>query len=399
MPSRGIVPPTGDTSTLFVTATVQVWRDWVLSRADMGTGRLAGLQWCVRMKAIDSVGDSHFLTSFLMAGEAVAGPIERVAIFSRVQALIGERLGLPTSRLVYLLNGEHPEHAADTTSAEALRNLGVQPARIVFRPRRWATPFKPGPTGPSVFVLLDTGRCCGPGCAPLCTCGRYLQIWHLVFLERESDGAGGFAPRARPVVDGAASIEWLDAAASGTFDVYESVALRGLWHQLRDAISDEPAARLVTDHCRTIALLAGSGIRPSGRGHGQVLRRLVSRACAAVDASGADRRIVAAGAVQAAATCVGLGGFPPLDTDARRALDAELVAYGRRVEDARRRYRRRIRSCQSEQATARLVFELKTSGAPLATLARWLEADGVALPADQLDRLQSAERERSRALS
>lgn len=362
-PGAGIVPPAPDTSTLFVTATIQVWREWVLGTAP--PERRAGLQWCVRMRALEQVGDSPYLTSFLMAGEAAAGPVPRAEVFARVHALLGGRLGLPVERLVYVL-GDRP---ADTASAAALRALGVAQERIVMRPRAWARPFKPGPTGPSVFVRLDGA-----------------QVWHLVFLER--DGV-------RPVVDGAASVEWLEAAASGSFDVYETSTLREPRRRWRAAVGDERAARVLADHCRTIALLTGSGIQPSGRGHGQVLRRLVSRACAALDAHAADRALLLEGVAAAAAACRGVAGFPAaLDLD---ALATELDAYGRRVEELRRRYRRRIGRCRSAPETARLVFELKGSGAPLELISGWLRADGVALPAAELERLRGAERERSRA--
>jgi alanyl-tRNA synthetase len=357
------VVPDGDRSTLFVSAGIQVWRPWVLNPApDDDRGRL-GLQWCVRLNSLDAVGASQFLTSFCMLSTVAVGTVERTAEIERF-LVFASRLGLDAADLVFGVADGSGDVPADEPSIAALHHLGVPADRIVGLPLDRVAPFGPdGPVGTEVFVYrVRPIPPCGDGCGPVCGCGRLYHFWNLEILEHDG----------RTVADCAGSLERLLAATSASGDVYATPALASI-----AAAEGGTTARVVADHCRTVALLLGSGIRPGPRGAAHVVRRLCRRAATAalVDGRAPDRQLPAA--TRAALHLYrGFPGFPVdlADEAAAAMVEAEVQGLLAAVERGRARQRRVVRSRGSQALDGALAAELhQTYGVPPALSERWLQ--------------------------
>ncbi|HEX3150059.1 MAG TPA: alanine--tRNA ligase-related protein [Gemmataceae bacterium] len=405
VPLGHVVRPPGpviapdDPSTLFATAGIQLWRSWVLANDSASEAGRIGVQWCVRMNSLDRIGKTNFLTGFCMLSILTRGKQPREQAISRWLTVLTEHWGLPLDRLGFVATGTGPLAPEDTASLDALGRLGIKPDHVAVRPRKWVFPFKPdGPTGPELFVLVDhRGSVCGPGCGPLCACGRYLHFWNLEFLDHRrlpaSQGSEA-VPADEPYLDSAGSLEWAAAAVSGSTDVY-AAALADIVELWRAEIAVKEAAQLLADHTRTLALLLGSGVLPGPRRHGHVVRRLVRRALALL-----LRHDRSPSALGRAIRTVGDAyqyhpGFTPPRADTEEIIDREAEALMALISVTRRRFERLLNGGKELSPVA--LFELHAvHGLPWELVELWVKQAGASVDNEQLGLLRKQDRATAR---
>jgi alanyl-tRNA synthetase len=72
--------------------------------------------------------------------------------------------------------------------------IGVPPERITrcgAEDNFWGPPGNSGPCGPCSEIHFDLGKePCGPDCRPNDGCGRFVEIWNLVFMQYFQDEQG-----------------------------------------------------------------------------------------------------------------------------------------------------------------------------------------------------------------
>jgi alanyl-tRNA synthetase len=146
-----------------------------------------------------------------------------------------------------------------------------------------------GPCGPCSEIHYDLGEEFGCGraeCGPNCDCGRFSEIWSLVFTQYDQDSDGRRAALPKPNIDTGMGLERTLAAIQGKSSPYETDLLFPLVHYIcrlsgkeygRDENVDR-AIRIVAEHSRGIAFLITDGVMPSNEGRGYVLRRILRRA-------------------------------------------------------------------------------------------------------------------------
>lgn len=148
-----------------------------------------------------------------------------------------------------------------------------------------------GPCGPCSEILIDQGEkagCGGKECAVGCECDRYLELWNLVFMQYERDGAGVMSPLPRPSIDTGMGLERMAAVIQGAPSNYETDLLRGIIARVEEVSGKkyrngsggavDSSMRVVADHARAVAFLVSDGVFPSNEGRGYVLRRIIRRA-------------------------------------------------------------------------------------------------------------------------
>jgi alanyl-tRNA synthetase len=172
------------------------------------------------------------------------------------------------------------------------REVGVPAERILRfgeKDNFWGPVGDSGPCGPCSEIHYDLGEqfgCGSPECKPNCDCGRFSEIWNLVFTQYNQDQNGQRTPLSRPNIDTGMGLERTLAAIQGKPSPYETELFSPLVQCVcrlsgkrygQDKNTDQ-AIRIVAEHSRGIAFLVADGVMPSNEGRGYVLRRILRRA-------------------------------------------------------------------------------------------------------------------------
>ena len=117
-------------------------------------------------------------------------------------------------------------------------------------------------------------------------CGRYVELWNLVFMQFYRNPDGTMPPLPQTGIDTGMGFERLVVVLQDAKDIYETdlflplirkvEALTG--HESGESDEARQAMRVVAEHGRSSAFLIADGVVPSNDGRGYVLRRLIRRA-------------------------------------------------------------------------------------------------------------------------
>jgi alanyl-tRNA synthetase len=145
-----------------------------------------------------------------------------------------------------------------------------------------------GPCGYSSEIFFDTGfsEWGHAECDITCDCGRYLEIWNLVFMQFERDINGKLSNLPKPSIDTGMGLERMARVLQNVKSNYDSDVftpyiseienITGKKYQDGDDLYDT-AARVISDHIRTSVFLSSESIFPSNEGRGYVFRRILRR--------------------------------------------------------------------------------------------------------------------------
>jgi len=248
--------------------------------------RLASCQKCFRTTDIDSVGDSKHLTFFEMLGNFSVGDYFKKEAVSWAWDFVTKYLKLPEERLWITI------YLDDDEAFACWREVGIPAGKILRfgeEDNFWRPVGDSGPCGPCSEIHYDLGEelgCGRPECKPNCECGRFSEIWNLVFTQYNQDQSGQRTPLPKPNIDTGMGLERTLAAIQGRSSPYET----DLFFPLVDRICQlsgkkyghdeniDRAIRIVAEHSRGIAFLIADGVMPSNEGRGYVLRRILRRA-------------------------------------------------------------------------------------------------------------------------
>ncbi|MGD0513216.1 MAG: alanine--tRNA ligase, partial [Terriglobales bacterium] len=153
-----------------------------------------------------------------------------------------------------------------------------------------------GPCGPCSEIHYDMGAAASEhghtDCAFTCDCGRYVEIWNLVFMQFDRDAGGKLNPLPKPSIDTGMGLERVTAVLQGVISNYDTdlfiplirraAELTGtsLKKELDKEAHTKSAAslRVIADHSRAATFLISDGVLPSNEGRGYVLRKIIRRA-------------------------------------------------------------------------------------------------------------------------
>ncbi|MFC2025045.1 alanine--tRNA ligase [Chloroflexota bacterium] len=285
IPSSSLIPH-GDPTLLLTTAGMVQIKPYFLGEAVPPSPRLASCQKCFRTTDIESVGDSNHLTFFEMLGNFSVGNYFKKEAINWAWEFVTEWLKLPAQHLwitVFL---------DDDEAFQYWHNVGVPEERILRfgeEDNFWGPAGDSGPCGPCSEILYDFGKdvgCKKASCAPGCDCGRFSEIWNLVFTQYNQDKEGNRTPLPKPNIDTGMGLERTAAVMQGKTSIYETELFTSLIENISkftgknygsDAEVDK-AIRVVVEHGRALTFLIADGVMPSNEGRGYVLRRLLRRA-------------------------------------------------------------------------------------------------------------------------
>jgi len=285
IPSSSLVPHRDPTLLLTSAGMVQI-KPYYLGLETPPSLRLTSCQKCFRTTDIDSVGNSKNLTFFEMLGNFSVGDYFKRETISWAWEFVTAHLKLPEERLWVTI------YLDDDEAFAYWREIGVPVEKILRfgeEDNFWGPVGDSGPCGPCSEIHYDLGEefgCGRPECKPNCDCGRFSEIWNLVFTQYNQDKVGQRTPLPKPNIDTGMGLERTLAAIQGKSSPYETDLFSSLVDHIchlsgkgygRDEDTNR-AIRIVAEHGRGIAFLIADGVMPSNEGRGYVLRRILRRA-------------------------------------------------------------------------------------------------------------------------
>lgn len=286
LPSASLIPR--DDPTLLLTVAGMVpFKPYFQGKAVPPSRRVTTVQKCLRTADLEVVGKTaRHHTFFEMLGNFSFGDYFKKEAIAWSWEYLTRELGLPPSDLWITV------YTDDDEAAGLWRQVaGVPGERIVplgEDSNFWAA-GPVGPCGPCSEIIIDLGPgrgCGGPDCGVDCECGRYLEVWNLVFMQYFRDEDGRFTDLPRQNIDTGMGLERIASVIQGVpnnFEtdlifplITEAAAMAGIEYGAAD--KDDVALKVIADHARAVAFLIADGVSPSNEGRGYVLRRILRRA-------------------------------------------------------------------------------------------------------------------------
>ena len=285
IPSSSLIPQ-GDPTLLLTTAGMVQFKPYFLGLETPPNPKLTTCQKCFRTTDIDSVGDPTHLTFFEMLGNFSIGDYFKKEAAAWAWEYVTKLLKIPPEKLWITI------FLDDDEAFHIWRGIGVPEDRIVRLGEEsnfWGPAGDSGPCGPCSEIHYDLGpkaKCEAEKCVPGCDCGRFVEIWNLVFTQYNQDKNGKRTNLPKPNIDTGMGLERLTVIMQNKKSVYETTIFAPLLQHISTLTGkkygDEPgsdlAMRVVAEHSRGITFLIGDGVQPSNEGRGYVLRRLLRRA-------------------------------------------------------------------------------------------------------------------------
>ena len=308
--------PANDPTLLFTNAGMNQFKDVFLGLEKRDYSRATTSQKCVRAGGkhndLENVGfTNRHHTFFEMLGNFSFGDYFKKDAIAYAWELITSRewFGIDKEKLyVTVFNGEggldRDAEAYDLWAAQ-----GVPKNRIYemgLKDNFWQM-GDTGPCGPCSEIHYDMGIAASDqghtDCAFTCDCGRYVEIWNLVFMQFDRDSAATqspaqaldrhrHGPRARSVGPARRNLELrhrpVYAADQARRRIDGNNKPCGDSHLGRQADDrklgrlSQPqicaSLRVIADHSRAATFLISDGVLPSNEGRGYVLRKIIRRA-------------------------------------------------------------------------------------------------------------------------
>ena len=288
MPSSSLIPPPDDPTLLLTSAGMVQFKPYFMGERRPPKPRLTSVQKCFRVTDVDEVGDASHLTFFEMLGNFSIGDYFKEKAIEWAWEFVTERMKLPKERLwatIYL---------DDDEARDIWLKINVPEKRIRRFDKKenfWGPAGNEGPCGPCSEIHYDFGGTCRQGkpdeqCGPNCECGRFLELWNLVFMQFYQDADGTRTPLPNPNIDTGMGLERASLILQDVPSIYETDLFQPLVARVcqlsgkeygKDAETDV-AIRVVAEHARSAAFLIADSVAPDNQGRGYVLRRLIRRA-------------------------------------------------------------------------------------------------------------------------
>ena len=286
LPSSSLIPHS-DPTLLFTSAGMVQFKANFLG-IDNSLKNAATCQKCVRTTDIDSVGfTERHLTFFEMLGNFSFGDYFKEEAIAWAWEYLTQVLGLEKEKL-YVSIYKGGIAARDEEAYNIWKKF--VPAERIFElaeADNFWTMGPTGPCGPCSEIYYDFGEkgCKNPHCDITCDCGRFVEIWNIVFESYNRQEDGTFKPLPHNNIDTGMGLERLCMAIQGAKNVFETDLFTPLTAQAKKDLhidgktkEEISALRIIADHARSSSFLIAEGILPSNEGRGYILRRLIRRA-------------------------------------------------------------------------------------------------------------------------
>jgi alanyl-tRNA synthetase len=360
--------PANDPTLLFTNAGMNQFKDVFLGLEQRDYKRATSCQKCVRAGGkhndLENVGfTNRHHTFFEMLGNFSFGDYFKKEAIAYAWELVSspQWYGVPLEKLYFTVFGgaevSGQKLAPDHEAAGFWTAIGAPKERVIEVPglkeNFWAM-GDTGPCGPCTEIFYDMGPAASDqghaDCKFPCDCGRYVEIWNLVFMQFNRDASGKLNPLPKPSVDTGMGLERMTAVLEGKISNYDTDLFQPLIDRAAELVGVEnaivekrtdgsmvttdyrPSFRIIADHSRAATFLISDGVVPSNEGRGYVLRKIIRRAL--VHANDLDAPSPFLSVMSAAVRSEMKDAYPDLEEHAARVtriLDEEEFRFTRTV--------------------------------------------------------------------
>ena len=289
VPGSSLIPA-GDDSIMFTNAGMVQFKDYFTGAAPAPMSRAVTVQKCMRAGGkhndLENVGKtSRHHTFFEMLGNFSFGDYFKKDAVLLAYEFLKDVIEMDMDKIYVTVN------AKDDEGYSIWKDVVGFDEKKIFKLGDETNFWQMGETGPCGYsseIFFDTGysEAGHKDCDIDCDCGRYLEIWNLVFMEFNKDHAGAVSKLPKPSIDTGMGLERIlrvlqKVKSNYDTDVFipyinEIDAISGRRYNSGDEAYDT-AARVISDHIRTSVFLSAESVFPSNEGRGYVFRRILRR--------------------------------------------------------------------------------------------------------------------------
>jgi alanyl-tRNA synthetase len=403
--------PHNDPTLLFTNAGMNQFKDVFLGLEQRDYNKATTCQKCVRAGGkhndLENVGfTNRHLTFFEMLGNFSFGDYFKKDAIAYAWELVTspQWFGIPIEKLYFTVFGGaevSPGQALppDDDAASLWIKTGAAKDRVIEIPglkdNFWQM-GDTGPCGPSSEIFYDVGPAASDqghaDCKFPCDCGRYVEIWNLVFMQFNRDSSGTLNPLPKPSVDTGMGLDRTSSVLQGVISIFDTDLFQPLIREAAKLTSVDandpkiqPSLRIIADHSRAATFLISDGVIPSNEGRGYVLRKIVRRALRHAHMLSAPSPFLSR--MSAVVRAEMKDAYPELEEHApriTRVLDEEESRFTRTVEIGLKKLDEDLRAILQRAAAQKLqvdISEIRRLEKATAELGTTVHTGAVLLPA------------------
>jgi len=304
VPSSPLVPVNDDTL-LFANAGMNQFKDIFLGLSVPKYRRVVNSQKCLRVSGkhndLEQVGkDTYHHTFFEMLGNWSFNDYFKAEAIEWAWELVTKVWGIDQQRLwARVFAGDEADGLdKDEESARLWTKVtSISADRVLASGKKdnfWGM-GDTGPCGPCSEIDIDLGpdMCSmqhvpGHKCTLTGDCGRFMELWNLVFIQYNRSEDGKLTPLSAKYVDTGLGLERTARVLQNKKSNYDT----DLFIPIINALGDitcckytsrlnnkiDNAFRVIADHIRSLTFAITDGATPSNEGRGYVIRRILRRA-------------------------------------------------------------------------------------------------------------------------
>ncbi len=278
--------PHNDNSLLLINSGMAPLKPYFTGQEVPPRKRVTTCQKCIRTGDIENVGKTaRHGTFFEMLGDFSFGDYFKNEIIPWSWEFVTEVLEIPKEKLhvtVYLDDDESYDiwHKVVGLPENRITRLGKED-------NFWEHGL--GPCGPCTEIYYDRGEeygCNSPTCGVGCDCDRYMEFWNLVLTQFDKKEDGSYELLEQKNVDTGMGLERMATIMQGVDSIFDIDTVQNIIKRVCEIAGVEYgkdkktdiSVRVITDHIRSVTVMAADGVLPSNEGCGYVLRRLLRRA-------------------------------------------------------------------------------------------------------------------------
>jgi alanyl-tRNA synthetase len=287
-PSDTLVPD--DPTVLFTSAGMNQFKPYFLGeRKELK--RAASSQKCLRTVDCEKVGKTPYHhTFFEMLGNFSFGDYFKEEAIIFAWEFLTKDLNMKYNDLWVSVYKDDEEAYRVWKS-----NIGIAKSRIIklgddknFWPANAPLLGPNGPCGPCSEIFFDKGESIGCGrsnCNPDCECGRFVEVWNLVFTQFNRIDKNKLIPLPQKNIDTGMGLERMASVLQGKDSNFQIDILLPVVEFLRGILSvttyyspDTNLINAIVDHGRAVTFAIGDGVFPSNEERGYIVRKLIRTA-------------------------------------------------------------------------------------------------------------------------